>query len=975
LASNGPPDDRGMLGPPPPPFRGVRRRGSHVPGARWLFVLVALIVLYVAASVGKSIYADYLWFASLGYASVYRTQIVAKVALFAIGALFFLALTAVNLALTRRFAPRGLEESFIPDVEPATLRQIGRIALVAGALFFAVVFGASASGDWAIYLRWFNATAFGVRDPQFHRDAAFFVFTLPGLHALQSWLLGVTLVSLVAVAGVYGFVFSLQNFEIRLGRGVRTHLGALLIALLLLFIFGYVLSIFDLDLSTNGRVQGATYTDIHARIPAYIIVSVFALGAIAGVVYTIVRGSLIATVVGGVAWIASLIVVLAIYPAIVQRFTVVPNELAKETPYIERNIAMTRLAYNLANVSEEQFDANDQVNDQIVAQDRDTIDNIRLWDPRFELLTYQQQQEIQQFYTFDDVDVDRYMLGGKEVEVTLSARELATTQLPPDTRGWVNIHLQYTHGYGAVMNPVNQIDQYGLPVYILQNIPPQGQIQLAQPRIYYGQQTNTWVIVGAQEPEFDYRTNQGLAAQTRYDGPGGIGIGSFFRRLIFAWELGDTNILISGQIQSGSRLLYRRNIRDRVSHLAPFLKLDKDPYLVISNGKLYWIQDAYTTTNDFPYAQQNNDGYNYIRNSVKVVIDAYTGEVTFYLADPTDAIARTYQKIFPRLFQPLSAMPPDLRQHLRYPEDLFTAQANVLRLYHITDPGAFYRQDDLWATPKEGAGAAGQDVVPYYLIMRLPGEQQAEFVLIRPFTPANKPNAIALMAARMDGANYGKLIVYRFPAGRVIPGPAQVEQSIDSQPAISQKFSLLNVQGSRIQRGNLLFIPVGSSYLYVEPVYLQGEQNPKPAVIAVIAYANGNVYMEPTLSQVLAVALGQAPPTYAVGQAAVANAAGSAAASAAATPVTSATSAATPAATPVARPATGAAGRATPSALPDDVPSLVREAVDAERQAETALRNGDFAGYGEQQARLKAILERLQQLVATPVPTPAPSAR
>jgi uncharacterized membrane protein (UPF0182 family) len=977
VASNGPPDDRGGLGPPPAIFR-IKGERPPFRAARWLLVAAILIALFVAASVGKGIYADYLWFDSLGYASVYRTQIVAKVVLFLIGALLFLALITANLLLARRLAPVGLEESFIADVEPETLRHIVTIGLIAGSLFFAVVFGGVAAGNWDVYLRWANAVRFGVSDPQFHKDVGFFIFTLPALHVLQGWLLGATLVALVAVVGVYGFVFSLQNFEIHLGRGVRAHIGALLIVLLLLFVFGYVLSIFDLDLSTNGRVQGATYTDLHARLPGYIIVSVFALGTIVGVVYSIVRGGLIAAGIGAAAWIASLIVVLGIYPAIVQRVTVVPNELAKEEPYISRNIDMTRRAFDLAAINEQQFDASGNVTAQTVSQDQDTFDNIRLWDPRVELNTYQQQQEIQQFYNFDDVDVDRYNLNGSTTEVTLSARELTTGSLPADSKGWVNIHLQYTHGYGAVINPVNKIDQYGLPQYSLQNIPPQGQPQLTQPRIYYGQQTNDWVIVDAQESEFDYRTDQGLAASTTYKGSGGIGIGSFLRRLVFAWQLGDTNILLSGQIQGSSRLLIHRNIQERVSHIAPFLTLDKDPYLVVANGGLYWIQDAYTTSNNFPYSQTNSGGYNYIRNSVKVVIDAYSGATTIYLADPTDPIAQTYQKIYPGLLHPLDQMPAELRQHLRYPEDLFTAQADAYRQYHMTDPGVFYRQDDLWATPKEGAQNAGQDVMPYYLIMRLPGQQQAEFVLIRPFTPANKPNAIALMAAQMDGPNYGKLSVFRFPSGRVIPGPAQVEQNIDSQPAISQKFSLLNVQGSSIKRGNLLFVPVGESYLYVEPVYLQGEQNPKPAVIAVIVYANGNVYMEPTLSQALAVALGQATPTYAVGQAAVANAAGAQAASAAATPAASGTpgGAATPPAGASPRPAAPPPSAGTPGPTPSatDIPGLIREAQADQAQADSDLRAGNFAAYGDDQARLRADLARLGQLIATPTPSaPAPS--
>ncbi len=970
-----PREDRGGLGPPPIPFRVGREQLPHVHPARWLVILVAAFVLFVAASIGKGIYADYLWFDSLGLASVYGKEIITKIILFFAGALLFLLFIGFNLWLARRLAPEGLEESFIAEVEPATLRRLVTIALVAGSLFLAVIFGSVAAGEWDTFLRFFNRVSFGISDPQFGRDVGFYVFSLPALRFIQSWLTGAVIVTLLGVVGVYAFTLSLQNFELRLSRGLKSHIGALLIVLLSLFAFGYVLSIWELAVSRNGVVQGATYTDIHARVPGYYILFAFTAIAAIGIAGSIFRRSLVPAALGGLAWVIALVIVLGIYPNSVQRFTVDPNELAKEEPYIQSNIKMTRQAFGLDAVDEQPFAADPTISRETLNTNQDTTNNVRLWDPRFILDTYKQQQEIQPLYIFDDVDVDRYQLNDAYTETTLSARELTQGGLQANQRNWVNVHTQFTHGYGAVMNPVNKVGSDGLPVYNLNNIPPAGTPAIDQPAIYYGNRTTEYVIVGAKQSEYDFFDSKNGSQYTRYSGKGGVSIGSFFRKLVYSWEFGDTNLLISGQIQGESRLLYRRNITDRISHIAPFLKLDHDPYLVIADGRLFWMQDTYTTSSNYPYSEATPDGFNYIRNSVKVVVDAYTGDATFYLADANDPIAKTYQKIFPSLLKPISEMPASLRAHVRYPEDLFTVQADVLRSYHIQDARAFFTKEDLWATPREGAGGAGDVVAPYYVILRLPGSTNEEFVLIRPFTAANKPNAIAWMGARSDGENYGKLSLYRFPSGRQIPGPAQVESSIDSQPEISQRFSLLNVQGSKVRRGNLLLIPIGDSYLYVEPVYLQADQNPKPAVIAVIIYTSDTVYMEPTFQQTLSVALGETKPTYAVG--AVAGAPNGAAAAPGQRAATPAPGVATPAsvAAPAATAATSApplAGPPAATAVATDVPGLVREASDAEAAAQDRLRNGDFAGYGQQQTRLRAALDRLNQLTGMPVASPTP---
>ena len=969
MSSEGPPrEDRGGLGPPPIPFRVGREQLPGFHALRWLVLLAAAFVLFALASVGKGLYADYLWFDSLSYASVFGKELVTKLWLFFAGASVLLVFIGFNLWLARRLAPVGLEESFIAEVEPATLKRIVTIGLVAGSLFLAVVFGSVAGSEWETLLRWSNGVSFGVSDPAFSKDAGFYLFTLPALWALENWLTGVVIITLLAVFGVYTFTISLQNFEVRLSRAIKAHLGALGIALLLLFAVRYALDIYSLAVTKNGVVQGATYTDIHARVPAYFILIAFTVIASLGIVWSVFRRSLLPAGIGAASWIVAAILVLGIYPAIVQRFNVDPNEQVKEAPYIARNIAATRAGFGLEGLEPQPFDASSAVTRAIVSQDQTTIDNIRLWDPRFILDTYRQQQEIRRLYNFTDIDVDRYPLKDVTTEVTLSPRELSQAGLDATARTWPNIHIRYTHGFGAVMNAVNKVDAFGLPIYNVQNIPPDGAPPINEPRLYYGADTKEYVVVGAKQDEFDFTDNQGVDQSNRYAGHGGVDIGSFFRRLVYAWEFGDTNLLISGQMTGNSRLLYRRTIRDRIAHIAPFLRLDSDPYIVVADGKLYWLQDAFTTSNQYPYSETADAvGFNYIRNSVKVVVDAYSGDVTFYRVDTTDPIAATYAKIYPSLFKPLEAMPAALRGHLRYPEDLFRLQSDVYRTYHMTDPGVFYSKEDLWATPKEGTGSSTLDLDPYYLIMRLPGESAAEFVLIRPFTPANKSNAISLMAARMDGPNYGKLAVYRFPSGRVIPGPAQVQSSIDAQPDISQRFTLLNQQGSKVRRGNLLLIPINQSFIYVEPVYLAADQNPKPTLIAVIAYAGDQIYMEPSLAQVLASALGESPPTYTFATTAAAAAASQASAAARATPTAGA--APTVAAPPTLAPAAPPLG-VTPTAT--DVPGLVREASDAETRAQTALRNGDFAGYGQEQARLRAALDRLNQLLIQPAASPTP---
>jgi uncharacterized membrane protein (UPF0182 family) len=628
--------------------------------------------------------------------------------------------------------------------------------------------------------------------------------------------------------------------------------------------------------------------------------------------------------IGG--WIVAAILVGALFPALVQRFQVQPNELARERPYIEYNIQFTREAFALGRVEEQSFAAEKMPSPQDIAQNEVTISNIRLWDHRPLKDTYNQIQSIRLYYDFHDVDVDRYNIDGEYRQVMLSARELSVEKLAGEAQTWVNRQLQFTHGYGVALSPVNEITTEGLPVLLVKDIPPVGNFNIEQPQIYFGEKTNHYVIVNTNTQEFDYPMGE-KNVYGHYQGKDGVNLDSFIRRLVYAWQFGDLNILISGELTPESRVLYYRNIRERVNHLAPFLKLDSDPYLVVMDGGLFWIQDAYTVSDRYPYSQPIGGGLNYIRNSVKAVINAYDGSVTFYVADPEDAIIRTYQTIFPKLFVPAEQMPDSLRVHLRYPEDMFNIQASVYQSYHMRDARVFYNKEDLWAMPREVYAGEEQLMEPYYVIMRLPGEEKEEFLLMLPFTPMNKNNTIGWLAARCDGENYGKLLAYHFPKERLVYGPSQIENRIQQDTVITEQLALWSRGGSRVIRGNLLLIPLGKSNLYVEPVFLQAEAGGLPELKRVIVVAGEQIAMEPTLKESIAAIFGtEAPPP---------------------------------------EPVVGPPAPAEPEeALTAEIASLIEEAQQHYNQAQQYLKAGDWAGYGEELEALKTALERLAELTA-----------
>ncbi len=939
------------LGPPPPPFRIDRRRPelkSFGNLNRWIGVAVFLLVLFIVLNVAKGLYVDWLWFDGAGFRSVYATRLTTQIYLFLGGAAIFLGYFGFNVFLAGRLAVRNPVPG-LSDEEAAAIRRLILLALVAGTIFLAVIFGAIAAGKWDIVLRFLNRESFGIEDPQFGKDVGFYVFTLPGLRAAYGWLMGAAVITTVIVAALYLFRYITSGADASAVRQTKIHLSALLVAVIALFIWRYWLNTFEINFSETGVVFGAAYTDIHARL-VFLYVGM-ALGVITAAVLLIsmIRGTIMLPIGAMIGWALIAIVGGAVYPASVQRLTVLPNELEKERQYIERNIEMTRIAFGLNEIEERPYPAEENVSDaEINAEENaETLGNIRLLDVRPLLQTYNQIQTIRPLYQFLDVDIDRYVIDGVRRQVMVSARELSPSLLPVEAQSWVNQRLQFTHGYGAVVSPVNEVVQEGLPDILFGDIPvndktAEGDFNVTRPEIYYGEQPDHYVIVKTSAQEFNYPVGDGNV-QTVFEGDSGVGIGNIFRKLVFAWEFQDFNILISSSLGGDSRILWRRNIQERINTLAPFLTLDEDPYLVIVDGQFFWIQDAYTTTDRFPYSQPAPAGYNYVRNSVKVVVNAYDGTTTLYLNDDSDPIIRSYARIFPKLFTPLDEMPTELREHLRYPEDLFLAQVNQYRTYHIQDPGVLYNKEDIWSIPRELFEDTEVLVEPYYVIMRLPGEDQAEFILILPLTPARRENTIAWVAARSDEPNLGKLLSFRFPTDSLVFGPRQIESRIDQDTAISGQFSLWNQSGSRVIRGNLLMIPIGNGIIFVEPIYLQAETSQLPELKRVIVVNGNEIAMEETLQESLEVIFGGAAPTL---------------------PSLDPTGSPQPTTTqPTATPSpAGPTPTPSTSGPPSTLSELAAEASAAFERAQEALRAGDFATYGDEIAQVELLIQQIVEL-------------
>jgi hypothetical protein len=895
----------------------------------WLLLGFILLSLFGQA---VPLYTDWLWFQEVGFTTVFTTRLQLSGWLFiGLGAVVFVFLF-INLSVAARTAPPDvlweLEDQLgLPGraiLEPLVRRLL--LPVIAVISFFA---GARATGSWPTVLEYVNRTPFNQTDPLFGRDLGFYFFVLPFWRLLYAWSTALVAGTLILVAAVYVLQRSLVLTARgpRLAAGARTHLLGLAAVLLLVRAVGFWLDRFDLLYAPRGFVFGASYSDVHASLPVLQWLVVLAVLCAAACVFQMFRPGWRFLVAGLVVLVVLWVAGLGIAPALLQSYRVKPNELVYERPYIENNIRMTRQAYALDRVAEKDFAAEDNLTPAALERNNLTIKNIRLWDHRPLLTTYGKLQEIRTYYKFRDVDVGRYTLNGEYRQVTLSARELSYRDLP--SRGWINEHLTYTHGYGLVAGPVNRISPEGLPEFFLQDIPPvatNGMPKITRPEIYYGEIGNEYVLVRTRSQELDYPSGD-QNVYTRYEGRGGIPINTLVRKAAFAARFGALNLLLSNDLTPESRVMIYRDIGARVQEAAPFLKFDRDPYLVIgADGRLVWMVDGYTTSERYPYATPVR-GFNYIRNSVKATVDTFHGTVSYYIADPGDPVIQTYAKAFPGLLKPLADMPKDLQAHIRYPEDLFAVQARMYATYHMQDPQVFYNKEDLWVIPRLPQEGRDREMEPYFMIMRLPGERKEEFVLLSGFNPSGRDNMIALLVARMDPPQYGGLIAYQFPKQKLVFGPRNIQARINQDPVISQQIALWNQQGSRVITGSLLAIPIDQSLIYVQPLYLAAaEQGALPELRRVVVAYGNQIAMEPTLEAALARIFGgrvrgdepAGPPT-------------------------------------TERPA--ALGSAPTAAITTGV----QRAWEAWQRGQEALRKGDWAGYGQEQKRIEEALRSLRE--------------
>ena len=800
-------------------------------------------------------YTDWLWFREVGYEQVFVRSLTAQSIVTVTSALAIFLILAGNLRVAfRALRPRQfmIATAAGPQaivVEPANVRKVVMI----GAALVAVLAGFVSGAQWEKWLYFLYATPFGQTDPILGRDVGFYVFTLPLLESVHG-LLFLTLVLATAASAAAYFL----GGEVGLDpvRGVEAspaavrHLALLAAALLIVLAFGAWLRIPQLLTTPSGVVAGASYADVHARMPALRVLMAAALAGAALALWQAFTTRRLWPVAAAAGLYFAVTLAGSGYAAIIQRFVVAPNEQVRETPYIDHNIKATRTAFGLDRVVERQLSGEAHLTRADLDRNAATIDNVPLWNERPLLDTFSQIQEIRTYYDFPGVDTDRYTINGQYRQVMLSARELNSQSLP--SRTWINERLTFTHGYGLALGPVNEVTAgQGLPVLFIRDLPPvsTADLKVTQPAIYYGELPNDHVFVNTQTQEFDYPRGDDNVFAT-YDGDGGVPLSNVFRRLMFAIRFRSTDVFFSPNLTRESRVMMYRRIAERVERIAPFLSYDPDPYLAISEGRLVWIQDVYLTTTRYPYSTSAG-GVNYIRNAVKVTIDAYHGRTTFHLVDPTDPIATTIGKVFPALFEPLSAMPEDLRTRLRYPQQIFALQASMFTTFHMQSPTVFYNREDQWEVPAFDVGGQPIPMHPYYTIMKLPGEQGPEYIQMLPFTPRQKDNLAAWMVARSDGENYGQLMVFQFPKQTVIFGPRQVAARINQDQAISPQITLWNQQGSEVIQGTLLVIPIEESLIYIRPLYLRAAGGSIPELKRVIVAYQNQIVMEETLDAAL----------------------------------------------------------------------------------------------------------------------------
>jgi len=827
---------------------------------KWILLAVMLIVIWGGVTWGRTFYTDWLWFGGLGYEQVLLRVVSAKIWLFLLGVLVFAVLAAPSLYAAFRFEA-GMKPQENPNLPAESVESAKKLLMwvAVGATALASLFLAGKpASEWEMILRYLNGVSFDQVDPIFQKDFSFYVFTIPALSFLRSWLITVVVVIMVIAAAYYYMGATLRGERFALTGKCKAHLTVLGAGLFVLVAAGHWLGRYELLFSPTGAVYGVGYTDDHVTLPVRTILTFIALISAALLVASIYSETnrLILYALG--LWIGLNLVAGNVIPGVVQRLIVEPSEMARETPYLASNIKLTRQAYGLERLGSRSHPALGVLDPQVTAQNQGTIQNVRLWDEGPLLQIYNQIQFFRLYYDFAAVHTDRYNPDGELRQVMLASRELAAEKLPAEAQRWVNRHLQFTHGYGVAMSPVSAVEADGRPTFLIQDVPPVGRIPLNRPEIYYGLKSLDFLITRSRMQEFNYPGPAG-PVYTHYGGKGGVSLSSFFRRLIYAWQFMDINILISGEIQPDSLIQYRRTVQERFSTVTPFLMRDREAYCVVADGRILWIQDAYTVTDRYPYSTPFQRRFNYMRNSVKAVVDAYHGTLDYYVSDPSDPIVRTYQGIFPSLFKSMEELPVYLRNHIRYPLDLFSVQTEMLLQYHMEDPVVFYNKEDQWAIPVQTSFGKTQPLKPYYIVARLPDEEKEEFLLIQPFTPVNRHNLVGWMAARNDGKTYGELVLYRFPTGRHVDGPNQVEARIDNDAVISEQFTLWGQVGSEVSRGILLVIPLGDHILYAEPIFLKPETLDFPELRRIIMADSRQIAMHRTLDDSIQALVGHLP--------------------------------------------------------------------------------------------------------------------
>ncbi|MBT1072456.1 UPF0182 family membrane protein [Pelotalea chapellei] len=886
---------------------------------RFILILVAAAIIIPFASSLVKLLTDWLFFSEIGNTEVFTTSLTAQTGSALLFGIFMFAFVLGNLKVANRVQIPHASEFIIGGsyrFNRADAERLVRPLTVASAAVLALIAGQWGAARWENALLFANRLTMGTNDPVLGKDLGFYFFSLPFLELLKGFagfMLTATIVLIIAVYFVRGAIL-LTPRGVNVDEAARKHFAILVGLISLLLASGYYLESFGLLLDGRNTFHGAGYADVHARLLTLKVL----------VFLTPLAGIIVATGFWKGAWrmaVTPVIIVVAIhgvgmrvYPLLLQQFKVAPNELALETPYIENNIRFTRLGYDLDKIETIPFDVDQKLSTVDIANNDATIKNIRLWDHAPLLKTYSQLQQIRTYYKFYDVDNDRYMVNGSYSQVMLSPRELSYADLP--SRNWINERLIFTHGNGITFGPVSRISKEGLPEFFVKDIPAVSlaDIKVTRPEIYYGELSNDYVIVKTKIPEFSYPTATGNI-NTTYAGTGGVPMDSLWKKILFAARFKSEKILLSSDITAQSRIIYNRTIRERLKAAAPFLRFDNDPYMVVrKDGKLVWMVDAYTASDRLPYSTPLKGGVNYMRNSVKAVVDAYDGSVSFYISDPNDILIKTYARIFPKLFKPLSAMPDDLRSHVRYSHQFLQIQAAMFTAYHMTDPKTFYNKENLWQVPVLNE----KTMEPYYTVMKLPGEKVEEYILLLPFTPSKRDNLAAWLTARCDGTNYGKIRAYTFPRDRLVYGPKQIDARINQDSFISQQLTLWSQRGSEVIRGSMLVIPIEKSLLYVQPLFLAAaDKGGLPELKRVIVAFGDEVVMEENLELALQRLFS-----------------GKKVARAAATPVVGST----------VSPAT-----------------LAKEAMGIYEKAMTLQRQGDWAGYGEELRKLENVLKRMAQ--------------